>query len=166
MKNLKWVSPILVTIKKIENIRAFVDYIDKNYHPLPFINDILNEVVDHVLYSFKDGYSGYNQIKIMNENILKMIFTTPWGTFAYTMMSFELCKAVGTFQRFMNKVLEFYIKFFVQMFLNDFCVYGNQTIHLHDLNWLFNQLMMVDVYLNSKFVILDSQKELYLNILF
>jgi len=86
-------------IKKIENIKAFVDYTNKNYHSLPFINDILNEVVDHELYSFKDGYSGYNQIKIMNENILKTICTTPWGTFAYSMMSFELCSALGTFQK-------------------------------------------------------------------
>jgi hypothetical protein len=35
---------------------------------------------------------------------------------------------------FMNKVLESDIRFFVQMFLNDFCAYDNQTIHLHDLN--------------------------------
>ncbi len=66
----------------------------------------------------------------------------------------------------MNKVLELYIRLFVQMFLNDFCVYGNQAIHLHDLNWLFNQLIMVDVLFVSKIVILDSQEELYLNILF
>jgi hypothetical protein len=52
MKILKWVSPIVVTIKKIENISAFVDYINKNYHLFPFINDILNEVVDHEFYSF------------------------------------------------------------------------------------------------------------------
>jgi len=116
MKILKWVSPIIVAIKKIENIRAFVDHTNKNYHSLPFINEILNEVVDHGLYSFKDGYSGYSQIKITNENILKTIFTTPWSTFAYTMMSFELCSALGTFQRFMNKVLESYLRFFVQMF--------------------------------------------------
>jgi hypothetical protein len=134
MKSLKWVSHIIVTIKKIENISAFVDYTNKNYHPFPFINDILNEVVDHEFYSFKDGCNGYNQIKIMNENILKTIFIVPWGTFAYTMISFELCSALGTFQLFMNKVLESYIRFFVQMFLNDFCVYGNQAIHLHDLN--------------------------------
>jgi hypothetical protein len=66
MKKLKWVSPIIVTIKKIEKLRAFVDYSNKNYHPLPFINENLNEVVDHELYSFKDGYSEYNQFKIAN----------------------------------------------------------------------------------------------------
>jgi hypothetical protein len=46
----------------------------------------LDEVVGHELYSFRDGYSGYNQIKITKEYILKTTFTTPWGTFAYTMM--------------------------------------------------------------------------------
>lgn len=66
MKFLKWVSHIIVTIKKIEKLRTFVDYTNKNFHPLPFINDILNEVVDHELYSFKDGFSEYNQIKITN----------------------------------------------------------------------------------------------------
>jgi len=102
--------------KRLKIFGHFVDYTNKNYNPLPFINYILNEEVDHELYSFKDGYSGYNQIKITNENILKRIFTTPWGTIAYIMMSFELCNALGTFQKVMNKVLESYIRFFVQMF--------------------------------------------------
>jgi hypothetical protein len=66
----------------------------------------------------------------------------------------------------MNKILESYIRFFVQIFLNDFCVYDNQAVHLHDLNQLFNQLMMVDVSLNSIIITLDLEKELYLNILF
>jgi hypothetical protein len=46
--------------------RVCVDYqkindrTKKDYYPLPFINDILDEVTSHELYSFGDGYNGYN----------------------------------------------------------------------------------------------------------
>ncbi len=45
--------------------------------PLPFIDDILDEVIGNELYSFGDGYSGHNHIKIAKEDILKTTFTTP-----------------------------------------------------------------------------------------
>jgi hypothetical protein len=73
----------------------------------------LDEVIDNELYNFGDGYSGYNQIKIMKEDILKKTFTIPWSTFVYIVMHFGLCNALGIFQSFMNKVLEPYIRLFV-----------------------------------------------------
>ena len=36
----------------------------KDYFPLLFTNSILDAVVGHECYSFLDGLSGYNQIKI------------------------------------------------------------------------------------------------------
>jgi hypothetical protein len=40
------------------------DCTKKDYYPFPFIDDILDEIASHELYSFGDGYSGYNQIEI------------------------------------------------------------------------------------------------------
>jgi len=36
----------------------------KTYYLFPFIDENLDKIVGHELYSFGDGYSGYNQIKI------------------------------------------------------------------------------------------------------
>ncbi len=89
-ENLEWVLPITITIKKNGKLWVCVDYYkfndctNKDYYPLPFINDILYEVIGNELHCFGDGYSAYKQIKIAKENILKMTFTTPWGTFAYS----------------------------------------------------------------------------------
>jgi hypothetical protein len=66
VKNLEGVLPITVTIKKNGKPWVCVDYqkfndcTKKDYYPLHFINDILDEVTGHELYSFGDGYNGYN----------------------------------------------------------------------------------------------------------
>jgi hypothetical protein len=90
------------------------------------------------LYRFGDGYNGYNQIKLAKEDILKMTFIIPWGVFAYRVISFGLCNALGTFQRFMNKYLKPYIGLLVQMILDEFCVHGSKMIHLHNFKRVFN----------------------------
>ena len=48
-----------------------------------------------------DGYSGYNQIKTIEENREKTTFITPWGTFCYKVMSFWLKNVGATYQRVM-----------------------------------------------------------------
>jgi len=55
----------------------------KYHHPLPFSDQILDEVARHDGYSFIDGYNGYNQVQMTKNDQLKTNFTTPWGTFSY-----------------------------------------------------------------------------------
>jgi hypothetical protein len=50
-------------------------------------------------FSFLDGFSGYNQIKIAPQDQDKTTFTSPWGTFTYRVLPFGLCNAPATFQR-------------------------------------------------------------------
>ncbi len=64
---------------------------------LPFLDSILDYVVRHEMYSFMDGYSGYNQVKRMEEDKDKMTFILEWGTYAYNIMPFGLCNAFVTF---------------------------------------------------------------------
>ena len=103
VENSEWVSPIVVTKKKSGKLRICIDYQKLNagtrrdYYPIPFMDDIMDEVVGHEWYSFGDGYSGYNQIHIAKEDQLKITFTTPWGTFAYRVMPFGLFNAPATF---------------------------------------------------------------------
>ncbi len=45
------------------------------------------------MYSFMDGYNGYNQVKMEEEDNEKTSFISKWGAYAYNVMS--LLKNVG-----------------------------------------------------------------------
>ena len=49
------------------------------------------------MMSFFDGYSGYNQVMVDEEDQLNIAFTFKWGTFTYRRMSFGLINARATF---------------------------------------------------------------------
>jgi hypothetical protein len=49
-----------------------------------------------------DGFFGYNQIFVLPEDREKIEFTTPWGTFMYAKIPFELMNVGATFQRAMD----------------------------------------------------------------
>ncbi len=71
--------------------------IKKDPFPLPFLDSILDYVTRHEMYSFMDGYSGYNQVKMVEEDKDKMTFISKWGTYAYNIMPFELCNTPAIF---------------------------------------------------------------------
>nr|GEV41129.1 reverse transcriptase domain-containing protein [Tanacetum cinerariifolium] len=55
----------------------------------------------------------------------KTTFTYPYGTFAYRRMPFWLCNAPGTFQRCMMAIFHNIIEKTVEVFMDDFLVFGN-----------------------------------------
>jgi len=83
MQTTEWVFPMVFALKKNSKLRACVNYkalnkvIKKNRYPLPFCEEILDELAGHEMYTFRDGYSGYHQVKIALEDQLKTTFTTP-----------------------------------------------------------------------------------------
>ena len=72
-----------------------------------------------------DGYLGYNQIDIALEDQEKTTFTCPFGTFAYKRMPFRLYNAPTTFQRCMMSSFSEMAKHIVEIFMDDFSVYGS-----------------------------------------
>eukprot|EP00253_Pinus_taeda_P012072 PITA_12072 len=58
--------------------------------PMPFIDEVLENVGGEEGYSFTDGFSRYHQIKITPEDWSKTTFTTEWVYFHYTVMPFGL----------------------------------------------------------------------------
>ena len=77
----------------------------KDNYPLPKMEHILQKVVGSERISTMDGFSGYNQVKVLREEQEKTAFTTPWGTFMYAKMHFGLMNAEATFQRAMDIAL-------------------------------------------------------------
>nr|GFB77564.1 reverse transcriptase domain-containing protein [Tanacetum cinerariifolium] len=55
----------------------------------------------------------------------KTTFTCPYGTFAYKRMPFGLCNAPGTFQRCMMAIFHDMIEKTMEVFMDDFSVFGN-----------------------------------------
>ena len=62
----EWVSPIVILLKEAKQIRICIDFrclnavTIKDPFPIPFTDTILEEVAGHEMYSFMDGFSGYN----------------------------------------------------------------------------------------------------------
>ena len=111
--------------------RVCIDYCNlnamtrKDHFPLPFIDQMLERLAGHAYYCFLDGYSGYNQILIAPEDQEKTTFTYPFGTFAYRRMPFGLCNASGTFQRCMISIFSDMVGRFLEVFMDDFSVFGS-----------------------------------------
>ncbi|GJS73937.1 putative nucleotidyltransferase, ribonuclease H [Tanacetum coccineum] len=144
-----WVSPVLVVPKKggitvvknekdelipqwtITGWRVCIDYrklnnkTQKDYFPLPFIDQMLERLAGHEYYCFLEGFSRYFQIPIAPEDQEKTTFTCPYGTFAYKRMPFELCNAPATFQRCMTTIFHELIEDSMEVFMDDFSVFGS-----------------------------------------
>ncbi|KAL3698608.1 hypothetical protein R1sor_012684 [Riccia sorocarpa] len=88
---------------------------------------------------FLDGFFGYNQVSIREEDQNKTTFTTDWGTFAYNRMPFGLCNAPATFQRLMNTIFKDFLRKFVEVFIDDFCVFGRREEHFEKLQMTFDR---------------------------
>ncbi|GJX36657.1 reverse transcriptase domain-containing protein [Tanacetum coccineum] len=67
----------------------------------------------------------YFQIPIDPKDQEKTTFTCPYGTFAYRRMPFGLCNAPGTFQSCMMAIFHDMIKKTMEVFMDDFSVFGN-----------------------------------------
>ncbi|MBZ2164344.1 reverse transcriptase family protein, partial [Alteromonas stellipolaris] len=97
----------------------------KDHFPLLFMDQMLERLSGHEYYCFLDGYSGYNQILIAPEDQEKTTFTCPFGTFAYRRMPFGLCNAPATFQRCMLSIFSDMAERFLEVFMDDFSVFGD-----------------------------------------
>ena len=169
----QWVSPIHVVPKKtgitiIENQdgekvptraqngwRVCIDYrklntaTRKDHFPLPFIDQMLERLAGRHHYCFLDGFSGYFQIAIAPEDQEKTTFTCPFGTFAYRRMPFGLCNAPGTFQRCMMSIFSDYVTRIIEVFMDDFTVYGDSFDDcLGNLKTILQRCVETDLVLN------------------
>ncbi|GJT56730.1 reverse transcriptase domain-containing protein [Tanacetum coccineum] len=147
-----WVSPVQVVPKKggmtivrneknelilqrtLTGWRVCIDYrklndaIRKDHFPLPFIDQMLERLTGHDYYCFLDGFSGYFQIPNALKDQEKTTFTCLYGTFTYRRMPFGLCNAPGTFQRCMMAIFHELIKYSMEVFMDDFSVFGNWSL--------------------------------------
>ena len=100
------------------------------------------------MYSFRDGFSGYNQILMAPKDRDKTAFVTEWGVFASNVMTFGLKNAPPTFQKWVQEVLAPFLNTFMRVFLDDFSVFGNRVEHLDHLRQCFEKCRQARLSLN------------------
>ena len=100
----------LIPTRTVTGCRVCMDYkklnkaIRNDHFPLPFIDQMLDRLTGKQYYCFLDGYSGYNQIAIAQEDQENTTFTCPYETFTFRKMPFGLCNTSATFQRCMMSI--------------------------------------------------------------
>uniref|UniRef100_A0A2N9GS47 RNA-directed DNA polymerase n=1 Tax=Fagus sylvatica TaxID=28930 RepID=A0A2N9GS47_FAGSY len=90
----RWLSNIVPVKKK--------NACPKDEFPLPNMDLLIDSAAGHAMFSFMDGFSGYNQIFMSPKDAEKTAFRTPIGNFYYTVMPFGLKNAGATYQRTMT----------------------------------------------------------------
>jgi hypothetical protein len=125
-----WGAPVIFVEKKDGTQRMCVDYrllhevTIKNKYPLPRIEDLFDQLRGAKVFSKIDLRSSYHQMKIRWSNIPKTAFTTRYGLYEYTVMSFGLTNAPAYFMFLMNKVFMEYLDKFVVVFIDDILIYS------------------------------------------
>ena len=118
---------------------------------LPHIDILVDNTAGHALLSFMDGFSWYNQIKIALEDMEKISFITPWGTYCYKVMPFGLKNASATNQRAATTLLHDFIHKEVEVYVDDMIVKSkNREGHIPALRKFFERIWFYKLRLNPK----------------
>ena len=132
VRHSEWVSNLVPVRKKSGEIRLCVDFrnlnhaLDKDNYPVPPMEQLLQMVSGSELFSLLDGFSGYNQVLVAEEDRLKTTFRTKWGTFAYRRIPFGLINAGATFQRAMDIAFRGLIGRSVVIYLDDITIFSKK----------------------------------------
>ncbi|GJY70072.1 putative reverse transcriptase domain-containing protein [Tanacetum coccineum] len=148
-----WGAPVLFVKKKDGSFRMCIDYRElnkltvKNRYPLPRIDDLFDQLQGSSVYSKIDLRSGYHQLRVREEDILKTAFRTRYGHYEFQVMPFGLTNAPAVFMDLMNRVCKPYLDKFVIVFIDDILIYSkNKQEHEEHLKLILELLKKEELY--------------------
>jgi hypothetical protein len=116
--------------KKDEALCVHVDYRPlnviaiKNKYALPHVDLLFDQLAGAQVFSKIDLHSGYHQIKICAEDILKTSFSMRYDLYEYLVISFGLTNVSAHFKYLMNSVFKPGLDKSIVVFIDDILVYS------------------------------------------
>ena len=143
-----WNSNIVVARKRDNTLRICIDFRKLNNqtvkftYQIPKIDDNLEMLGKHRLWSSIDMTSSYWQVEVEEEHKKYTAFSVPGvGKYECHKMPFGLCNAPSTFQSFMEKVLKDVLGKICMVYLDDIIIFSDTfEEHVERLNIVFGLL--------------------------
>ncbi|KAL0901247.1 hypothetical protein ABMA27_006539 [Loxostege sticticalis] len=155
--NSEYASPIILVAKKNGESRLCVDYralnrkTVKDKYPMPLIEDQIDKLQGHTVFTTLDLSQGYHQIPVSEESKHLTAFVTPDGHFEYNRMPFGLTNAPAVFQRMVHSLLNKHKVPGVLAYMDDIVI-GSKSIDegMEKLQRVLDMLREANLTLNIK----------------
>ena len=134
-------------IRMCLDLRGLNDVTIKDKTALPNIHELFDRLQGSRYFSKMDLRSGFNQIRVAEEDVHKTAFNTPWGHFEWPVMPFGLTNAPATFQALMQDILRERLYNGVIVFIDDILMYSkDEKSHLELVRWVLEKLRAAQLY--------------------
>ena len=164
-----WSSPIVLVRKKDGTIRFCCDYRKlnavtiKDVYALPRIDDALASLNGNKFFSGLDCFQSYWHLPMDEDSKQKTAFICDEGLFHWNVMSFGLCNAPASYQRYMDAVLAGLKWNTLICYVDDVVVFSKDfKTHLQDLETVLDRFIDANLQLKPSKCHLFKRELIYL----